>query len=349
MIDYNQNLIPIIIPSYEPDAALLDLCQNLYDAGYQNVIIVNDGSDPSFDGLFDQIAENYHYTILRHAINLGKGRALKDAFNYALCENKCIGVITADSDGQHKPEDIARCMEEMVKHPEALVLGTRVFNGDEIPWKSKLGNVLTSKLFRYLCGIELSDTQTGLRGIPRSLMEKCLSIHGERFDFETNVLLNANDEYQFVEVPIETVYESKTDHKTHFDPWKDSLMIYRLIFSYTLSSILSVILDFSVFTIMTNGGMNLWLATAIGRCTSTVSNFVINRNAVFKSKGNPVKQLLKYLLLVCVSGTLSALSVSAISTVWNENVVIIKAIVEGLLFFFNYYVQRGFVFSKKRN
>ena len=348
-MDLRKDRVPIIIPAYEPSSRLLELCESLLSMGMPDVIIVDDGSDGEYRQIFDEIKNKYHFTILRHAINQGKGRALKTAYNYILSEcPDIVGVVTADSDGQHTVEDIKRIIDALVANPERMILGCRVFDGEDIPWKSRFGNKVTSKVFRYLCGIKLSDTQTGLRGIPKSLAEKSLLIKGERFDYETNVLLNSNDEYEFMEIPIETVYESKKDHKTHFDPLKDSLMIYRLIISYTLSSLLSVVIDFTIFTLLMKSGSNVWLATAVGRLGSTITNFTINRKVVFKAEGNIFRQLFGYLLLVLVSGTTSALLINLLSKLFAGYTIIWKALVESFLFFFNYYIQRSFVFSKKK-
>ena len=239
-------------------------------------------------------------------------------------------------------------MYTLITYPETLVLGCREFDNKYIPWKSKLGNELTKKSFRYLCGINVSDTQTGLRGIPRKLMCRALAIKGERFDYETNMLIEAHNEFDFTEVKIQTVYDSKVNHKTHFDPLRDSAMIYKEIFSYLISSIFSVFIDFCIFSLCIYLGINLWGSTAFGRLSATFMNFKINRNIVFKSKGDLVPQFLKYIGLVIISGTVSAVSVFTLLHIWPDKTILLKAIMEGCLFFMNYYVQQTIVFSKKK-
>lgn len=343
----NNICIPVIIPSYEPDKNLIVLCENLYNTGITETIIFDDGSGHEYRNIFDRIESSYGFTVLRHAVNLGKGRALKDAFNYVLEQYpSAAGVITADSDGQHRPEDISKCMKALQEHPDSLILGCREFQGEQVPWKSRFGNEATRKIFRYLCGIKLSDTQTGLRGIPRSLMKKSLSVTGERFDYETNVLIEANGEFDFVEVPIVTVYDSKTEHKTHFDPFRDSVMIYKVILSFLLSSLLSVLIDFSIFSLSADAGADVWLATALGRTGSACVNFSVNRNAVFKSGGSIPRQLLEYLVLLAGSGTVSAVLVNTLSQYRPDRLIVIKAAVEGCLFFFNYYIQHAVIFRR---
>lgn len=345
----NKICIPVIIPSYEPDENLIILCENLYNAGITETIIFDDGSGGGYRAVFDQIEALYGFTVLRHAVNLGKGRALKDAFNYVLeTFPDATGVITADSDGQHRPEDIEKCMRALQEHPDSFILGCREFQGEQVPWKSRLGNEVTKKIFRYLCGIKLSDTQTGLRGIPRNLMKKSLTVTGERFDYETNVLIEANGLFDFLEVPIVTVYDSKTEHKTHFDPLRDSIMIYKVILSFLFSSLLSVLIDFSIFSLSADAGADVWMATALGRAGSAFVNFSVNRNAVFKAGGSILRQLAGYMVLLAGSGTVSAVLVSVLSEYWPGRLIAIKAVVESGLFFFNYHMQHAVIFRGRK-
>ncbi len=341
--------IPVIIPSYEPDRQLLDLCKSLYQAGMMETVILDDGSGREYREIFNQIETAYGFAVLRHAVNMGKGRALKDAFNYVLEKYpEAAGVVTADSDGQHTPEDIKRCMCALEEYPDRMILGCRQFCGEHVPWKSRFGNEVTKKIFQYLCGIGISDTQTGLRGIPRNLVKKSLTIAGERFEYETNVLIEANRDYDFLEVPIVTVYDSKTEHKTHFDPFRDSIMIYKVILSFLLSSLLSVLIDFSIFSLSADAGADVWTATALGRAGSALANFSVNRNVVFKAGGSIPRQLAGYIILLAGSGTVSAVLVSMLSECWPDRVIAAKAAAEGSLFFFNYYIQQAVIFRRRK-
>ncbi|EJW97654.1 glycosyltransferase, group 2 family protein, partial [gut metagenome] len=174
--------------------------------------------------------QQYNYTVLRHVVNQGKGRALKTAFNELLNrEEPVFGCVTADSDGQHTPLDICRCMDMLKQHPQALVMGCREFTSNQVSFKSKLGNELTRTICSFLCGIQVSNTQTGLRGVPREFMKELLNVPGERFELETNMLIACKNRIEIQEVPIQTVYDSKVDHKTHFDPVRDSIRIYKIL------------------------------------------------------------------------------------------------------------------------
>ena len=110
--------IPVIIPAYEPDEKMIRLLQTLQESGIERIVVVDDGSGNEYRNLFEQ-AKQLGAIVLTHAVNLGKGRALKTAFNEVLNRYpEAIGAITADSDGQHTPACIQKCMEAMEKELE---------------------------------------------------------------------------------------------------------------------------------------------------------------------------------------------------------------------------------------
>ena len=104
--------IPVIIPSYEPDERMTELMEHLKCADIGPVVIVDDGSEgETYQEIFRMAQTQFGYTVLHHAVNLGKGRALKTAFNY--CLNTwpgMLGCVTIDSDGQHTVKDMCACM-----------------------------------------------------------------------------------------------------------------------------------------------------------------------------------------------------------------------------------------------
>ena len=109
---------------------------------------------------------------------------------------------------------------------------------------------MTSFVFKFACGLNISDTQTGLRAIPRQYLELFDNVKGERFEYETNMLLEFKQSHiDFVEVPIETVYIEE-NASTHFNPIKDSLKIYGVIFKFLFSSIASSVIDLAMFAII---------------------------------------------------------------------------------------------------
>src|SRR5207248_3236128 len=108
---------------------------------------------------FDGIARSERVHVIHHTMNFGKGAALKTGLGYALALLPgCCGVVTADADGQHHPDDIVRIADRLRTNPEALILGARQFER-RVPWKSRVGNRVTRILLRLVVGQKLTDTQ----------------------------------------------------------------------------------------------------------------------------------------------------------------------------------------------
>ena len=266
-----------------------------------------------------------------------------------------IGCITADSDGQHTPTDIKKCMEALEQRPNALILGCRDFSGEDVPTKSRFGNELTKKICSFLCGIKVSDTQTGLRGIPLEFMRELLSIKGERFEFETYMLIETKGRYEIFEVEIETIYDSKENHKTHFNPILDSIRIYKIfakiLVKYIFSSLSSCVLDvvlFALFSQLLKGVSPLFyatIATVIARVISATYNCLVNYKLVFNSKKNLSGAMLRYFTLAAIQMLLSATLVTVgIMLLGFIPDIIIKIIVDTILFFASYYFQNKYIF-----
>ena len=221
----------IILPSLDPDYKFAGVVQGLAEAGFEHIVIVDDGSDRDHQHWFAQAEEYSACTVLHHGVNKGKGRALKTAFAYVQEHFPQLdGVITIDGDGQHLLKDIIACGERMLSEGDKVVLGCRDFDLPGVPPRSVAGNKTTSRMFRLIYGIKLSDTQTGLRAIPRAFLERFCRIEGERFEYETNMLLMMKRwGIAIVEQPITTVYDEE-DYSSHYNAVKDSWRIFRIMF-----------------------------------------------------------------------------------------------------------------------
>jgi len=183
--------VPILIPAYQPGEMLARVTGELARLSENPIVVVDDGSGPEFAEVFRGIEASGRVHVVHHAVNLGKGAALKTGLNYALVHfPNAAGVVTADADGQHHPEDILRIAARLDKQPGALVMGVRGFAGD-VPLRSRIGNGLTRVLMRLLIGQRLTDTQTGLRGVPASLIPHLLKLPSSGYEFTRNSWLEA--------------------------------------------------------------------------------------------------------------------------------------------------------------
>ena len=341
--------IPILIPAYEPDKLLIDLINKLTESGVKDIIIVDDGSGPQSKKVFNQIKRNRYCHICTHAVNLGKGRAIKTGMNFALTNYPELGgIVTADADGQHSCEDILKVQNKLAEYPENLIMGCRSFS-EKVPLRSKIGNEITKRVFHVLTGIKISDTQTGLRGIPFRYIPECLKMDGEGYEFEINMLVSCNkSRISLSEVPIETIYIEQ-NRASHFNPILDSIRIYFVLFRFFLSSLTTSLIDFIIFIICSGLGMKLLLCTIMARFVAGNYNYMINRKIVFKSHSNVIWSFIKYWSLVVLLGSLSYGGILSLVNYLNFNVLISKALIESLLFFINFTLQRNIVFNSGKN
>ena len=342
--------IAVVIPAYNPDSKLLDLVADLRDAGCVNIVIVNDGSSPDCRPVFRALSEFDNVTICEHATNRGKGAALKTGlgrFRSDLAEIR--GVITADADGQHLPEDICTLATVAKRSPRSLLLGCRTF-GKETPLRSLFGNRLTALLMSFVHGIRISDTQTGLRYLPLYVLPDLVALSGDGYEFELQCLIRAKElGCKFYEVPISTVYID-ANASSHFLPIVDSYRIYSVLFRFGGSSIFCFGLDIAVFTIVYWSGGGPMLSTVIARCLSGAVNFFINKLLVFRRRhtGHAIREALGYFALWLVLMVLSGSIVSIVAASPLIVVVSAKIIVDISLFLLSYYVQSRYVFSADR-
>ena len=154
----------ILIPSLEPDERLPVYIRKLKEGGFAHIVVIDDGSGEKYQPIFQEVDTVEDTVVLHHEVNKGKGVALKTGYRYIM-ENlpDITGVITADADGQHTVADCLHLAEQLEKGERALYLGSRDFNLENIPPKSRSGNKITSVIFKLLYGQYLPDTQTGLR------------------------------------------------------------------------------------------------------------------------------------------------------------------------------------------
>ena len=297
--------IVFLFPSYQPTALSCELLEELRKVDPSPIVVVDDGSGPAYSELFQRAARLPGTVVLTNAVNLGKGAALKHGMNDVLVRHPdCIGVVTADADGQHAVSDILKVANELRARPAEAVVGARDFKR-EVPFRSKIGNVISRYVYRFLIGLKLSDTQTGLRGIPRRLAELSLSIRANRFEFETEQLIVLNNERIAVrEIPIQTVYIDD-NRGSHFNPVLDSFRIYFVLLRYGLSSIATALTDFVVFYILTANGMSVLNANMSARAFALWLQFMLLKKYVFKT-GAGVSIFAAYVAYVFFSGYVSS-------------------------------------------
>lgn len=227
--------ICLIIPAYQPDTTLIDLVNKLSKYNYQQIIVVNDGSSSDKKGIFEQIKNNPTISLIHFPQNKGKGAAIKAGMHFVLNQYpNCIGVVTADADGQHLVNDVVLITEALKTNSNALILGTRKFTS-EVPFRSRFGNSLTGWLFNKIYHIKIADTQTGLRGISATLLPDFVNLPYSGYEFEMACLILAvKNRHPIEQVNVATIYINK-NISSHFKPHIDSFKIYFIFLKYAFN------------------------------------------------------------------------------------------------------------------
>ena len=362
-MDYSKEKIVAIIPAYEPPHSFIEYAKELLKE-IPNLIVVNDGSNEKYNDIFDTLSSLNGCVVLRHEENHGKGYALKTAFKYAK-ENfdESFIFVTKDWDGQHLLKDLINVSKSAFLNPNALHLGSRDFSSPNVPKRSKGGNIQTRRLFNFLYGIKLSDTQTGLRAFSYNLLDTLLGIKGDRFEYEMNMLIKMKKKgISIEETPIATIYEPKpedVEKVSHYRTFKDSFRVLGVLLSnlgwYFISSALSSILDVVAFYLFSkfvfageNVALHSFFATVSARVLSSILNFTINFKYVFNGKSK--SSIFKYYFLWSIQLGLSYL----FAFLWNNVftsvalVTVCKGAMDLIVAMLSYFIQSRWVFAPKK-
>ena len=359
--------ISVVLPSLDPDEKLVAVIDGLLEYGFTDIILVNDGSKPENLHYFeDAAAQHPEIHLLHHEVNKGKGAALKNAFRWFL-ENRPdgYGVVTVDGDNQHHPADTRACCEQMLQTGHA-VLGCRDFNQEDVPARSSFGNKTTSMIFKIFVGMTISDTQTGLRALPRNVLKILVDVYGDRFEYETNMLLAfKNHGIKFDEVKIRTVYIEE-NKSSHFRVIRDSWRIYKLIlahfFRYTLSSLVSFVVDSGMvylLTVLLRSFLQdplLGTITTVGaRAVSSLLNFYMNKKLVFQTKVNTFTALIRYYALAIPQLVVQSLLNSLVYSIFSIGSdqpglrTMIHIVIMTILFIVSFTIQQRWVFAPQKS
>lgn len=211
----------VVMPTYNNGGTLRDVVERVLNY-CNNVIVVNDGCTDGSAEILASFGERI--TVVDYGRNRGKGYALKQGFKKAAS----LGydhAITLDSDGQHYPEDIPLFVEASEQHPEALIVGSRNLNQENMPGKNTFANKFSNFWFRVQTGIDLPDTQTGYRLYPLRRMPG-LALLTSRYEAELELLVFAAwRAVDLVPIQVNVFYPKGEERVSHFRPFGDFFRI----------------------------------------------------------------------------------------------------------------------------
>ncbi len=195
----------------------------------ERVLVVDDGSRDETA----EVARRAGAYVLVHAENLGKGAALVGGLR-RLGEQGFTHAVTLDGDGQHYPSEIPKVLAEAEAHPGAFVVGARQLEEQEVAWINRFGNGFANLWLWIASGRDLGDTQSGFRVYP---IDATLALQpvGQRFDFETEILIRAaRAGHDVRSVPVRVFYAPPGVRQTHYDKLWDTLRIIRIVLELML-------------------------------------------------------------------------------------------------------------------
>lgn len=288
----------VIIPAYKPNEELIKIVDRLCDENV-GIVVVNDGSGTEYNEIFEAISSKAEVVTI--VCNSGKGTALKTGIKTVMQNHpECEYFVTADADGQHKPEDIMRVFAELENGAE-FVLTVRKFR-EGMPFRSKVGNNLSRYIYTILNGHYFIDNQSGLRGFAVRNAQWLVRVSGNKYDYEMNMLYYADKQgIQITTIPIEALYIDNNS-SSHFSPVKDTLRIYaRLFYSARITFAAWLIAEQMFFFASLFLGYNYTHITipTIG-ATATAFSIFLNKFVVFRGfrykdlMRNVVYTLLRY-------------------------------------------------------
>ena len=355
----------VVIPSYNPDVKLSMLVDELIMSGFSDIIIVDDGSDFGIKNVattFEYVKKKAECTILHHPSNLGKGMALKTGFKFCMHNrSKDTMVVTMDDDGEYSVSDVNGCLEvyeEKYLEEKPVLIASRDFSASTYAARRLIINKIAGIAMTYLCGVDVKDVQTGLRVIPIQYMKKLLKVSGERFEYEINMLVELKyNNIAMVEHIIPKEKET-TIRYANYNPIWDICRLIAVMLKYAVSSLAATALDVAVFYIILlsmddtlldiDKSAGMLLATVVARVVSSTFNCVVNKRTVFKS-AEPMKRVIyKFYIFTLVRAGFSYLMVLGASYILGSYAdtatVIVKLLVDLVLFFAGYGIQKKFIF-----
>lgn len=210
-----------IVPCYNAGEQLAGVVKGLLGLAGR-LILVDDGSTDGAPGALRAEMERHGGQVIAFPSNQGKGFAILAGFAAALewPEITCVAVV--DADGQHDPEELPRLYAAFLEQHTDLVIGSRTFAQEDVPLRSRIGNLFTISLASMLLGVRIPDTQSGYRLHSRRFAESVIQdVPGGRYETEMEILAKAVREgYAIASVPIRTIYEAGNP-TSHFHRMRD--------------------------------------------------------------------------------------------------------------------------------
>jgi glycosyltransferase involved in cell wall biosynthesis len=220
--------ISVVIPVFNEAGTIGQVIQRVLGCGYDIEVIVVD--DASSDGTRDylQKLEDPRVRCFYHAVNRGKGAALRMGFAAA----KNTYVIVQDADLEYDPADYKLVLAPLLDGRADMVYGSRFLGGPHrvLFFWHYLGNRLITLISNMISDLNLSDMETGMKAFRREKLA-ALKLSADRFTFEPEITCKAaRARWKIYEVPIS--YSGRTYEEGKKIGWRDAVTAIAAIIYY---------------------------------------------------------------------------------------------------------------------
>ena len=217
-----------LIPTYNNAGTIADVVTRVAQQ-MDHIIVVIDGSNDNTREILSSLhsplsslnsPQGAQLTILDYPQNAGKGRALQRGMRKAE-EMGFTHVLTIDADGQHFPEDIPLLYRAHSIHPDAIIVGSRGLEQENMPARNTFANRFSNFWFALQTGLRLPDTQSGFRIYPLQTT-RGRRLMTARYEAELLLLvLSAWANVHIQPVPVRVAYQPADKRVSHFRPAYD--------------------------------------------------------------------------------------------------------------------------------
>ena len=259
--------LAVVIPAYRPAPGLVDVVRSLSQKGLPAIVIVDDGGGPDFRDTFCAAAALPNVEVLRHAVNLGKGAALKTAFNHVLCTFPGLSAWSPRMPTGSTIRTISSGWPTASRSGPILSCSAPRFRRRGSPAEPRRQR---RHARHHACAARPENSpipRPGLRGIPAALLPRLLRMESTGYEFELEMLLAAHHlAIPVVEEPIRTIYEPG-NLSSHFNPVIDSMKIYFVLLRFGSVSLVTALIDNLVFILARHAARHVLASQVLAPCS----------------------------------------------------------------------------------
>ncbi len=222
--------VALIVPAYNESQAIGHVISGLQQSFNKTlydfqIVVVDDGSKDDTA----QKARSCGAYVIQHILNTGSGGATATGLSYAHQHGFDIAV-TSDADGQHAPGDVLKGVELAIQNSTDLLIGSRLIDKTGMSRVKVLGNKGLSTITNILFGVQVTDSQSGLRVFSRRALAE-LRWKTSGYEFCSEMLWRASQlGLSISEFPIQAIYtDYSTSRPHHQNNWNGFNIVKSLL------------------------------------------------------------------------------------------------------------------------